>query len=368
MPIISPSFLKKLLSQNEDSTLDYKLLLNLDTRGGKKEFAKDVSAMANFLYLNDGTGYIIVGIRDSTRALVGLTPNSFKEERLQQILKTRIEPPPIISADIISYLSVDLGVVKITRSPLGPHKWMNEGYPIRRGSTTDIMSPLEVVESITTRERRVTRLGSDYSVFGSVKRYRQINNDIYMGLLELGLNKKYTGFTPFKLGYTTVNILNTTKTINGRRYRIFFRVYSDNLDSYRLRFSNRELSQFYDFIPTHRSIIIDVVHGTVYTRNLTQSLQAWRGNRTLIKITPSIFYYGSGLGILTRKPLLDYRNLPRFFFQRIKSQIDIKTRIELVFHWIEENNTLFQEIRDAFAKERERDIRRTLRKTRRRIT
>ncbi|MDY2729629.1 MAG: ATP-binding protein, partial [Clostridium sp.] len=92
---------KKLLSiinKEEGTKLDFKLKLDLWCESGKKEFAKDICAIANSR--GGGRGYIIVGVRDKTKEIVGLKDEDmFREEAVQQIIATRCEPPIPINVE-----------------------------------------------------------------------------------------------------------------------------------------------------------------------------------------------------------------------------------------------------------------------------
>ena len=56
--------LKQLIKQREGIKLDFKEILNLETESEKKEFAKDVMAIANSI---GGRGYIIIGVKDKVK-------------------------------------------------------------------------------------------------------------------------------------------------------------------------------------------------------------------------------------------------------------------------------------------------------------
>ena len=78
---------KKLLSlikRDEGLKLDFKLKLDLSYETGKKELTKDICAIANS---NGQRGYIIVGIQDKTKNIIGIKKDEmFKEEQIQQII------------------------------------------------------------------------------------------------------------------------------------------------------------------------------------------------------------------------------------------------------------------------------------------
>ena len=61
-----------------------------DTETKKKEFAKDVTAIAN---TKGGRGYRVFGVADKTREVIGITGKHPTEESIFQIISTRCDPP-----------------------------------------------------------------------------------------------------------------------------------------------------------------------------------------------------------------------------------------------------------------------------------
>ncbi|AOT72703.1 RNA-binding domain-containing protein [Geosporobacter ferrireducens] len=127
--------LKILLKQREGTKLDFKESLNLDTESGKKEFAKDIIAIANSL---GGRGYIIIGVEDKSKKIVGIKSDEFEEERIQQIISYRCDPPINIRVEHVMYEGNFIGVITIFKSGQRPHQMRQTGaFYLRRGSTTD---------------------------------------------------------------------------------------------------------------------------------------------------------------------------------------------------------------------------------------
>lgn len=125
-----------LIKENEGPKLDFKEKLDLRYQSGKKEFAKDVCAIANSL---GGRGYIIIGIRDKTKDVVGISPKDYKEEQMQQIVSSRLDPPVDIRVEHYRIEEKDIAVVVIFKSSKRPHQSRHTGaFYLRRGSTTDI--------------------------------------------------------------------------------------------------------------------------------------------------------------------------------------------------------------------------------------
>lgn len=127
--------LKQFLSKDEDEKLDFKAKLNLNTEGEKKELVKDVIAMANS---RGGRGYILYGVEDKTKRILGVNTNDFQEEQIQQIIYNRTDPPVPVNLDLVKCKDKTVAVLTIFRSRHAPHQMVQTGaFYIRRGSTTD---------------------------------------------------------------------------------------------------------------------------------------------------------------------------------------------------------------------------------------
>ncbi|MBP3889154.1 MAG: putative DNA binding domain-containing protein [Cellulosilyticum sp.] len=139
--------LRQLLKNDEGFKLDFKLQLHLELESEKKEFVKDVIAIANTA---GGRGYIIFGIEDQTRQIVGLEdlPEHI-EERIQQIIAHRALPPVPVRFDLLEVNHKKVGVVTIFKSMQVPHQMIQTGaFYIRRGSTTDKANRHEVANML----------------------------------------------------------------------------------------------------------------------------------------------------------------------------------------------------------------------------
>lgn len=134
--------LKQLLKQEEGEKLDFKAELHLATESEKKELVKDVTAIANS---RGGRGHIIFGIEDKTKEIIGINPDDFKEEQIQQIIYSRTDPPVPVRLDIVRLDNKDVAVLTIYRSRHAPHQVISTGaFYIRRGSTTDFARRAEL--------------------------------------------------------------------------------------------------------------------------------------------------------------------------------------------------------------------------------
>ncbi|MCB2292862.1 putative DNA binding domain-containing protein [Clostridium algoriphilum] len=138
--------IRMLLKRDEGTKLDFKQKIDALTEGGKKELAKDVSAIANS---RGGRGYIIVGVEDKTKRIVGIDDYQFKEEQIQQIISSRCEPPIPVSIDFVIYQSKKIAIITIYDGGQKPYQLRENGaFCIRRGSTTDTMRKEELISCL----------------------------------------------------------------------------------------------------------------------------------------------------------------------------------------------------------------------------
>jgi predicted HTH transcriptional regulator len=135
-----------LLQKPEGTKLDFKEQIQLRTDSEKKELAKDVCAIANS---KGGRGYILFGVEDHTKRIVGIEEKKYREEQIQQIISQRCDPPVQLTFEIVLLENKPLGVLTIYKSNQKPHQIRQTGtFYIRRGSTTDIARREEIASML----------------------------------------------------------------------------------------------------------------------------------------------------------------------------------------------------------------------------
>lgn len=136
--------LMTLLKKEEGTKLDFKLKIDLFTESGKKEFSKDVSAIANS---KGGRGYLVIGVEDKSKEIIGIKDEDlFEEERVQQVISSRCEPPIPIEVEFQELEGKKIGIIIIYDGNQKPYQVKETGaFYIRRGSTTDIMRKQEIL-------------------------------------------------------------------------------------------------------------------------------------------------------------------------------------------------------------------------------
>ncbi|MBC2579714.1 helix-turn-helix domain-containing protein [Clostridium sp. DJ247] len=138
--------LVNLLKKSEGTKLDFKQHIEIDTDSGRKELAKDICAIANS---RGGRGYLIIGIEDKTKRVLGIGDLELSEEKIQQIISSRIEPPVPISFELVKYEGKNVAVINIYDGPQKPYQLRDNGaFYIRRGSTNDTMRKQEIISSL----------------------------------------------------------------------------------------------------------------------------------------------------------------------------------------------------------------------------
>lgn len=95
-------------TKDECETLDYKKDLVLALDGDKAEFVKDIVSLAN----SSKVAYIIIGVQDKTRKLVG-RETEHTTERLNDILKNKCDPPISIDYAEHNIFGHKVGVIEI---------------------------------------------------------------------------------------------------------------------------------------------------------------------------------------------------------------------------------------------------------------
>lgn len=138
--------LEELIKAGESEKLDYKQDFVLDTETKKKEFVKDVTAIANS---KGGRGYLIFGVTDKTRKVVGVSEKHPSEETVFQVISTRCDPPVPVRYEKLNFRGKAVIVLTIFKSSQRPHQILQTGtFYLRRGSTTDIARRYEIASML----------------------------------------------------------------------------------------------------------------------------------------------------------------------------------------------------------------------------
>ena len=110
--------LKHIQNAKENSCVDFKREFYLSLK--QSDLAKDVSAFANLL--NNEDKYIIFGVDDENREVVGIEPESFvKQDDVDSYLESKIEPFPEVTCGLIKTEDgKNIGYIKVSSKNLNP--------------------------------------------------------------------------------------------------------------------------------------------------------------------------------------------------------------------------------------------------------
>jgi hypothetical protein len=132
---ISSSFDELLIQEDESDRVEFKREIGLESEREKSEFAKDVSALANTF-----GGHILFGKEDKRQGgrIIGVDPQTYDADKMQQIIAQRCYPPPAFSSELIERNGKWFAVLEVPQSDLRPHEIVQSRVVwVRRDKTTD---------------------------------------------------------------------------------------------------------------------------------------------------------------------------------------------------------------------------------------
>ena len=178
--------LDKLLSQvDENEIVEFKREIRLSSDIDKREFAKDVSAFGN-----TKGGYILYGKEDKKEGsrILGIEPEAFDADQMQQIIATRCYPPVKFSAELHEKGPRMFVLLHIPESNLKPHEIVQTREVwIRRGGITDRATQNE--REKMSRERDELERGK-----GKLSLKEQLETEGISEEPETGLRRSLIGF------------------------------------------------------------------------------------------------------------------------------------------------------------------------------
>lgn len=146
------ALIERLLYQGEGDALDFKLqqyAFEAADNDAKSELLKDIVAFANSW--RESTAYILIGVRDNPREVVGID-RDIDDSRLQQFINGKLNRPLRFEYRSVFYGDKTLGlyVIHVQARPFYAIKdfgrVMKDTVYVRRGSSTDIAKPDEIAK------------------------------------------------------------------------------------------------------------------------------------------------------------------------------------------------------------------------------
>lgn len=146
------ALIERLLYQGEGDALDFKLqqyAFEAADNDAKSELLKDIIAFANSW--RESAAYILIGVRDNPREVVGID-RDIDDSRLQQFINGKLNKPLRFEYRSVFYGDKALGlyVIHVQARPFYAVKdfgrVMKDTVYVRRGSSTDIAKPDEIAK------------------------------------------------------------------------------------------------------------------------------------------------------------------------------------------------------------------------------
>lgn len=157
---------------DEKYNLELKEQINFEE---PKKYLKSVSAFAN----GQDIGYLIFGVEDETKKIVGVKNIKKSYEEVANRIKTRIEPSIIPIIDIVDIEDKQVIVVKVIPGPNTPYYYANKGTKaayIRKGdqdceaNSTELNELILKGKNLGWDEQITDNVYNDFS-FNTLKKY-----------------------------------------------------------------------------------------------------------------------------------------------------------------------------------------------------
>jgi len=339
---ITEAELKNLITKWERPKVDFKRELRLRTKEEKREFARDVCAIANS---EGGVGYLIVGFDDKKR-LVGMQEGRLNEEQLQQIVSHSCDPPIDISAQMLRYKSKWVGVIEIPPSPLRkPHQVLVPGgFYIRDGSTTRVMSVDEIMRAMLRRREIESGRQGEYDELSINERAKRIRNDAIGCFQEFGF--RYSE-TELRAEGFIIDLPVFERDKDRIRFYCMFLGDNPSLDN-ELTWRRTIDGWWSSLDPTQRWFNGFCLFTSGGIRRGMIREQFMTGTMNVAEVAKDTYYKGIGEVDDSAIEQLNWRfedHVPRFFVKRLRSRTDIRDRIGALLDFIKRNKQVYKAVK-----------------------
>jgi Putative DNA-binding domain len=112
---VESKFIDDLVADWENTSVDFKRELYLDTKDQKAEFIKDVIGLANTQTRQ--RRFMIIGFDDKTHKYHAPPDVKITQNRLEQILASNVTPNVEVKYDVVSYRAGNVGRIEVIRDP-----------------------------------------------------------------------------------------------------------------------------------------------------------------------------------------------------------------------------------------------------------
>lgn len=182
---ITKDLFAQILLNNESNKIDFKRnQYPLENDKQKSELIKDIVSIANAK--GDENGYIVLGIeskRNGSKVRFDIK-NHYDDAMLQQIVKDKVNPPPIFTYNPYQEENLSFGIIVIPKSKNRPYVIIKDygilrrnAVYVRRGSSTDEATREELEEMFHERCPKVRE--------GELPTLAKFLQDNLLGLVEI---------------------------------------------------------------------------------------------------------------------------------------------------------------------------------------
>jgi hypothetical protein len=352
--VITPARLNTIIKSGEKLKVDFKKSYDLSSNYQKDEFTKDVTAIAN---TPGGRGFLLYGVTDGGN-VAGISPSRFSEEQMQQVISHRCDPPVKFLAYTLRHSGLYVGIIEIPSSINRPHQHLIKGALfIRRGTTTDHMSMQEISSAILRRRQIEKHALGVYDSSSPTYRVQQIKRDIIDIFQEFGFeNSRETqeSFMTYGTGIRTV--VDTEIGNSGKKIRFHATVYGDAVTHYDIQRFRYLTSKALDNVKIKKNSVpwLNIRLIASYESISKNSIKGYQQDQltTTVNLDGSTYYYGLGDVAYASKRTpnsmgLRGKFLPEFYLTRVRSAEDIRTRISMIFDYINEKSEIFNIMRKS---------------------
>lgn len=165
------NLVEKLLSLDENSFLDFKSMIDLESKRGKAKFLVEVLGLANSI---EKPAYLVLGVEDKTKKATGIS-KEITEERIQKVIADNCRPHLKCKFEYVAYKRKRIGILIILgrnrpyflKKEIGfqdengkQRLYSEKSVFTRRGSTGDIAAIDEIIDMVLEQQESETPSGS----------------------------------------------------------------------------------------------------------------------------------------------------------------------------------------------------------------
>lgn len=168
---VDKNMVEKILALDENSFLDFKSEIDLESKRGKAKFLVEVLGLANS---TEKPAYLILGVEDKTKKAIGIS-EGITEERIQKVIADNCRPPLKCVFEYAAYKRKRIGILRILggsrpyflKKEIGfqdengkQQIYSEKSVFVRRGSTGDTATIDEIIDMVLEQQESESTIGN----------------------------------------------------------------------------------------------------------------------------------------------------------------------------------------------------------------